>query len=393
LKSQTTANNGRSETEVLDLSIEGLIQHHNVSDTDEATSGGGGAVDRNVWITKLEKVDPKAAHAVYGCGTYGTASLAIGADNKVRLYGGLCKRHWDCPICGAIHAKQSTEQLSDVVEYLTTHEGMKEEQFIFVTLGMRNSTRTSTRERVERMGDALTKLVNQRWFKRQVLGYEMAWDFAGSLLNGRRPWINAHLHGLWIIREGVVLDDLKHQVFDFLKRELGNLIGWDEHPELWEEFMQHAMLSPAMGGYIHGRIWRGSHEVGATNMKHDKQLGGYRNHFDRDIRDLEEIQPLIRSQLVRNRRGGIIPKVRKVLSLREEIHDDVATMERLPLPPQFRLASSSARKAFRELVAEARTPLKLLQWLMEVPEHISPERWESEVLSIHGSVFALPSAS
>lgn len=339
--------------------------------------------DRSIWLPKLEPIDPDAARAVRGCGTYGAPRLVLGTKGKNWITGGLCKRQWDCPTCAAIHARQSSKQLSDLVRYLTTQEGLQPDQFLFATLGMR-ATIGSTRDRAEAMNKALTKLVNQRWFKNQVLGYEMAWDFAGSLTDPDHPWINAHLHGLWITRPGVELEDFKHQVYDYLKGQLGDLIGWDEAPALWRKWLQPAKLSPAMGQYVHGHVWRGSHEVGATFMKHDKQRGSYQNHFDRHPEDLAEIQPLIRAQLVRTRRGGIVPKVRKLLSLQDEIHQDVTKGEVLPLPPQYRHASHDTRRLFRQLVEAPGTPPSLVRKLVTVPAHVSPEEWEAFVLERAG---------
>jgi len=339
--------------------------------------------DRATWLTKLEQIDPDAARAVRGCGTYGVPRLVLGTTGKNRVIGGLCKRHWDCPTCAAIHAKQSSQQLSDLVGYLTTHEGLQPGQFLFATLGMR-ATIGSTRDRVEAMNKALTKLVNQRWFKVAILGYEMAWDFAGSLQDPARPWINAHLHGLWITRPGVDLEDFKHQVFDYMKGQLGDLIGWDQHPGLWNDWLQPAQLSPALWQYLHGHVWRGSHEVGATVMKHDKQRGSYRNHFDRQPEDLAEIQPLIRAQLVRTRRGGIVPKVRRILSLQDEVHHDITRGEVLPLPPQYRHASQAARRLFRQLVENPSTPAALVRKLVKAPATVPPEEWEAVVLERAG---------
>lgn len=349
------------------------------SDTPGARGAGGGAVDTGKWITKLATVDPDAAFAVRGCGTYGRPRILTGRDGRHRLSGGLCKRGWDCPDCASRQAALSTQQLSELVHYLTAREGFKPSQFLFATLTMRSSMGT-TRDRVEAMGAALTKLMNQRWFKRDVLGYEMAWDLAGSLTNPAAPWINAHLHGLWIVRDGVDCEDLKQRVFDFLKRELGDLIGWDESSNVWRKTLEPAILSPGLGRYIHGHVWRGSHEVGATVLKGDKQRGAYKNHFDRQVVDLAEIQPLIRAQLLRVRRGGIVSKVRQLLTLRDDIHQDASTAEQHQVPPHYRHASSAARAAFRQLVEDPWTSPQLLHKLVTVPADVPVERWESVVL-------------
>lgn len=344
------------------------------------------APDHSAWLAKLEAIDPDAAKAVRGCGTYGAPRLVLGTNGKNRVTGGLCKRHWDCPTCTAIHAKQSSQQLSDLVRYLTAQEGLQPEQFLFATLGMR-TTIGSTMDRVEAMNAALTKLVNQRWFKAAVLGYEMAWDFAGSLQDPARPWINAHTHGLWITVPGVDLEGFKHQVFDYMKGQLGDLIGWDQHPSLWNDWLQPAKLSPALGRYIHkcaGHVWRGSHEVGATAMKHDKQRDSYQNHFERHLEDLAEIQPLIRAQLVRIRRGGIVPKVRRMLSLQDEIHHDVTKAEVVPLPPQYRHASQTTRRLFRQIVVDPSTPAALVRKLVKVPPTVPLEDWEAVILERAG---------
>jgi hypothetical protein len=96
--------------------------------------------------------------------------------------------------------------------------------------------------------------------------------------------------------------------------------------------------------------------------------------------DLEEIQPLIRGQFVRVRLGGIVPKVRKFLTLRDDIHQDITTQESLPVPPQYRNASDTAREAFRRLVRNPKTPAKLLRSLVKVQAHVPVEDWEAVVL-------------
>ena len=351
--------------------------------TDQTEGASPWTVNRDTWLTRLGQVDPDTAYIVKGCGTYGQVSLRIG-PNRSWLTGGLCKRVWDCPTCAAIQARESSQQLSDVIEYLTSIESLKPEQFLFATLGMRTTIGT-TMERVQCMGKALTKLVNQRWFKDCVLGYELAWDFAGSLLNPQRPWIHAHLHGLWIIRKGVELEGFKHQVFAYMKEQLGDLIGWD-HPETWEQWLQPAILSPALGNYIHGHRWKASIEVAGTIMKADKQRGGYRNYFDRDPVDLAEIQPIIRAQLVRVRRGGVIPKVRRLLDSQDAIHRDINTVTGLPLPPHYRNATAAVRRAFRELANNPSIPLDLLRQLVQVPEHVTVEKWSLKVEELNGRI-------
>jgi hypothetical protein len=277
----------------------------------------------------------------------------------------------------------NTKQLSDVVHFLTAQEGFKPAQFLFATLTTRSSMGT-TEQRVSAMNAALTKLVNQRWWKRDVLGYEMAWDFSGSM-DSPDGWLNAHLHGLWITRDGVDCEELKRRVFGYLKGQLGDLIGWDESAMVWRRTLEPARLTPGLGRYIHGHVWRGSHEVGATVMKHDKQRGAYRNHFERSVADLAEIQPLIRAQLLRVRRGGIVSKVRQLLTLRADIHDDVTTAEQHQVPPHYRNGSHEARRAFRQLIEDPRTPAGLRLKLIEVPPDITVERWEAVVIERAGA--------
>jgi hypothetical protein len=119
-------------------------------------------------------------------------------------------------------------------------------------------------------------------------------------------------------------------------------------------------------------------------MKHDKQRGAYRNHFDRSVADLAEIQPLIRAQLLRVRRGGIVSKVRQLLSLRNDIHQDATTATRHQVPPHYRHASPAARAAFRQIVEDPNTSGSLLQKLIAVPAHVSVEQWEFVVTGNSG---------
>lgn len=342
-----------------------------------------GTIDTGAWITTLASVDPSAAFAVRGCGTYGNVKVIKGKDGHFRISGGPCKRYWDCPECASRYAVKNTNHLSRVVHYLTGNEGLTPDQFLFATLTMNHSHGTLM-DRVQRFGKALTKLTGQRWFDAKkggmVLGYELVWDIAGSVLNPYRPWINAHMHGLIIIKPGIDYRDLRKRMSDFMRKELGDLVRWEDIPSVWSQTLEPAYLSRATGSYLHGHVWKGSHEVGATILKWDKQRGAYAHHFDRDRKDLEHIQPLIRAQLLRIRRGGIIPMVRKLLDLSCDISYAASERESFPVPPHYRNASETAKRAFRRIVEHPNTPPWVVRKLLDVPERITVPEWEAYVL-------------
>lgn len=336
-------------------------------------------MERSAYLKKLSRIDPAAADKVQGCGTYGKLQLVTMPSGKRQLVGGACDS-WLCPSCGPRKAAAAGRQLEAVVGHLTALEGIAPDRFVFgaVTMAKWHGT---LEDRMELLSETLTAATNQRWWKRAVMGYEIAQDYSGTALAG----IHGHWHLFLVMAPDADLEAFKHQLHAFFQKRIGShLVNWGSPGERrWDAWLAPAMLTPTLYRDQHGQTWKASIEMAACNLKADKG-GAYRNLYDRQLMDLAQIVPEMRSHDA-IRRGGIIATTRKVLGLssklRKTIRQHGNLVEDIP-PALWAQTSPEARRVFRQLVEDPNTPAGLISDLVYVAQRglIGPTSWGMWVL-------------
>lgn len=322
------------------------------------------------WTNIIAKIDQALSKRIRGCGTYGTVQVYFSTKGKASIYGGLCGSRM-CPTCAQRLAKEDTQTLSDVIFYLTSVEAFKEEQFLFGALTMSKYPIPDPMSRATLLSDTIKSWIRQRWFKSVILGYEIGLDIAGSEL---ADGLHIHFHPLLITKPNIDIEDFKQRTHLYFQSKMGTRnINWGSPgDERWDNWLQPAKLSPSLYKYFHGFAWKGSHEVAACSFKNDKILHSYSNLFNRHPEDLKEIVPIMR-KLDSVRRGGLIPKVRKLITAQNEIRACIGG-NGLEIPPAFwsQVPFRTRRRVAKVLGSPGITP-EQSRWIIQTMIQMEPE--------------------
>lgn len=327
--------------------------------------------DRASFLRKTKGIDEALSFKIQGCGTYGTLRLVSLPDGSRQLQGAGCGSTL-CPTCGPKQALAAAQQLSDVVRHLTCEGGISPDRFVWGAVTMAK-WHGSLMERMELLGGTLEAAVNQRWWKRLVLGYEFAQDYSGT------GSIHGHWHVFLVLAPGADMEAFKAKLHSFFQDRIGShLVQWDSDVDHWNDWLQVARLSPTVYRYHHGHVWKHAHEIEGCHTKPCKR-GTYKNLYDRSRSDLAQIIPVMR-RWDTVRRGGIISTTRKHLGLGARIKKTIADHGSATIPAAFwNQVEKSAQQTFLHLVADPSTPAGLITDLVTLADFLSPEGWGAAV--------------